>query len=125
MPEHVHLLIFPKKDEYSISDILKSIKQPVARKTIKFLSKYYPGILKKMETGLKHHPYRFWKDGGGYDRNIRDQVELTRFLNYVHDNPVRKGLVTHPEAWYWSSAADWMSDLEGPISVDKETFPVM
>ena len=34
MPEHVHLLIWPVLSEYSISTILKTIKQSVSRKAI-------------------------------------------------------------------------------------------
>ncbi|RKY06672.1 MAG: hypothetical protein DRP56_06985, partial [Planctomycetota bacterium] len=34
MPEHVHLLIYPTDVSYSISAILKSIKQSTARRAI-------------------------------------------------------------------------------------------
>jgi len=34
MPEHVHLLVYPKKPAYDIRAILKTIKQPVGRKAI-------------------------------------------------------------------------------------------
>jgi len=125
MPEHAHLLIFPRNESYSISDILQSIKQPVARKAIRFLRQNRPEVLRLMETGEKHHPYRFWQDGGGYDRNIRDHDELVRFVEYAHDNPVKRGLVEKPEDWYWSSAREWISGEHGPIRVDKESFPVM
>jgi len=125
MPEHVHLLIFPRYDEYSISDILRSIKQPVARRAIAFLRRNHPDLLRLMENGKKHHPYSFWQDGGGYDRNIRNHAELVRFLEYAHNNPVRRGLVEHPEQWYWSSASEWLSNTPGPILIDRESFPVV
>ena len=125
MPEHLHLLIFPKEDVYSISEILKSIKQPVARRTITYLRKNKPGLLCLLETGLITPKYRFWQDGGGYDRNIRSLDELTRFRDYAHNNPVRRGLVDNPEQWYWSSARDWISGIRGPIKLDKESFPLM
>lgn len=32
MPEHVHLVIYPKHNDYSVSRILQAIKQPVSRK---------------------------------------------------------------------------------------------
>ena len=74
---------------------------------------------------MKRPAYRFWQDGGGYDRNIRDQDELTRFVEYVHNNPVRRGLVARPEEWYWSSARDWLTEQEGPVQIDKDSFPIM
>ena len=124
MPEHIHLLIFPKNEQYSISDILKSIKQSSARRAVSFIKENKPEALRLITTGQKHDPYRFWQDGGGYDRNIRDNVELQRFVNYIHDNPVRRGLVVHPEEWYWSSAREWLSGERGPIKIDKESFPM-
>ena len=125
MPEHVHLLIYPKGDDYSISNILKSIKQSTARKAIKYLRDNNSGILKFMETGLKKPAYRFWQDGGGYDRNIRNDKEFLNTVDYIHNNPVRRGLVKHPKEWYWSSARDWLTDQPGPIPIDKESFPIM
>jgi len=65
MPEHVHLLIWPRNQIYSISEILLSIKQSVSRKALLYLRKYNPQKLKLMETGQKHTLYRFWQDGGG------------------------------------------------------------
>jgi hypothetical protein len=34
MPEHFHMMIFPRLEIYLISDILKAIKQPVAQKMV-------------------------------------------------------------------------------------------
>jgi len=31
-------------------------------------------------------------------------------LNYLHENPVRKGFVTKPEDWKYSSAKNWLLD---------------
>ena len=125
MPDHVHLLIFPGNEDYSISEILKSIKQPVARKAINFIRHSRPELLRFMDTRNKHHRYRFWQDGGGYDRNIESHEELVRFVNYVHNNPVKEGLVETPEAWHWSSASEWLTGGTGRIKVDIESFPVM
>jgi len=123
MPEHVHIVIFPKQSEYSISKILRAIKQPVSRKAIRYLKGNQPGLLRLMETREKHHPYRFWQDGGGYDRNIRDTDELERFLKYIHDNPVRRGLVENSSDWIWSSASFWLKEERGPLRIDIESFP--
>ena len=123
MPEHVHLLIYPKNEIYSISDILKSIKQPVARRTVNFLKIHKPEILRLLMTGEPQHPYRFWQHGGGYDRNIRNNSELMNLFDYIHYNPVRRGLVELPMEWYWSSARDWYLDEKGKIHVNKESIP--
>ena len=70
MPSHVHLLICPRRERYSISDILLSIKQPVSRRAINYLKNNKRDGLKYLATAHIHRPYRFWQKGGGYDRNI-------------------------------------------------------
>ncbi len=125
MPNHVHLVIFPKNNDYSIPEILNSIKLPAAKMTLHWMGVNMPEILRLFATDEKMQPYRFWLDAGGYDRNLRDQDELVKFVKYVHDNPVRKGLVEDPTQWYWSSAGDWLNDVKGPIRIDKDSFPVL
>jgi putative transposase len=79
-----------------------------------------------METGVDRPRWRFWQNGGGYDRNIRDHRELRRVIDYVHENPVKKGLVEKPEDWFWSSARDWMYGTdEGPIPIERVSCPIM
>jgi len=125
MPSHVHIVIYPKNERYSTPDILKSIKLSASKREIKYLKRHQPATLRLMETGLKYDPYRFWQDGGGYDRNVRNYRELTRFTEYVHNNPVSAGLVDKAVDWKWSSARDWLLDEEGPIPINKRSFPVL
>ena len=74
MPEHAHVLLLPRRDDYSLSAILKSIKQSVARRAVLYLRKERPERLRDIEvrrpSGRLEH--RFWQQGGGYDRNIVD-----------------------------------------------------
>jgi putative transposase len=46
----------------------------------------------------------FWQSGGGYDRNIDEPTTLAREIEYLHMNPVRRGLVERAVDWNWSSA---------------------
>jgi len=124
MPEHVHLLIWPRNEIYSISEILLSIKQSVSRKAVLYLRKNDARKLKFMATGQKHTHYRFWQDGGGYDRNITSRKTLLHTINYIHNNPIRRGLVSKPEDWQWSSVKDWNGSGNGIIPVDIERFPL-
>ena len=45
MPEHCHVLIFPRLPKYDISPILFAIKVPVTRKAKLFLQKNAPASL--------------------------------------------------------------------------------
>ena len=121
MPEHVHLVIWPTRETYSISDILKSIKQSAARRALNWLRRENPSGLVPLATGHKDSPHRFWQDGGGYDRNIRDSAALRAVIDYIHGNPVKRGLVSVPDDWKWSSYRAWMLDEDGPISLDRDS----
>ena len=121
MPEHIHLLVWPAKEVYSISTILQATKQSVSRRAVGWLKSNNPAGLKLLATGRADKPYQFWQDGGGYDRNIRNAKALRDIIAYIHNNPVRRGLVVRPEDWPWSSAADWADMKTGPIPIDKET----
>jgi len=123
MPNRVHLLICPVRPQYSISDILLSIKQPVSRKAINYLKNNNPAGLKYLATSQIHRPYRFWQKGGGYDRNITKIQTIIDSVHYIHNNPVRKELVASADQWHYSSAADWQNIRQGPIPIDFDSFP--
>jgi putative transposase len=72
MPEHAHVLLLPRDDDYDISLIIKSVKQPVARHALDYLRGNAPHWLARLavstsKAGVEH---RFWEAGGGYDRNV-------------------------------------------------------
>ena len=121
MPEHVHLLIWPAKEKYSISAILQSIKQSVARRAVAWLRVNNPVALELLATGRRDRPYQFWQDGGGHDRNVRNAKALRDIFTYIHYNPVKRGLVAQPEDWPWSSAPDWSGMGPGPIAIDRQS----
>jgi putative transposase len=123
MPNHVHLILCPRKEHYSISSILLSIKQPVARRAIAYVRTNHPAVLRLLTTGQASNPYQFWQKGGGYDRNITSIQILIEAVRYIHNNPVRKGLVEVPCQWQYSSATDWDGTGRGPIPIDRDTFP--
>ncbi|HEX8913735.1 MAG TPA: transposase [Humisphaera sp.] len=109
MPEHAHVIVFPKRPDYSISAVLKSIKQPVARKAINHLRKHAPDWLRNLEVrrGDGQVVHQFWEAGGGYDRNVRNVDTLWQMIDYVHLNPVRRGLAKAATDWEWSSARQY------------------
>ena len=61
---------------------------------------------------------RFWQPGGGYDRNITSTEALRAVIDYIHANPVRRGLVARAEDWEWSSAR-WYAGLR-PVKLEMD-----
>ena len=106
MPEHVHLLICPGDGEARIATILQSVKQPVAAR-----------VKKEVPPNLPGNRFRLWQRGGGHDRNIWSDKALQSSLEYIHENPVRRGLVQTAQDYEWSSAR-WYERREGPLRMD-------
>ena len=81
MPEHVHLVLYPEDEDYSVSRILLGIKQSCARRVMIYCRQNDPAQLEQFSTGLQSKPHRFWQDGGGYDRNIIKRETLVRVID--------------------------------------------
>jgi putative transposase len=140
MPEHVHLLLWPPFDKIEMNSgsaasgnmtlgripgILSSIKLPVAKKGLEFLAEYARDYLQHLTVENANRTYRrFWQAGSGYDENVSELRALHDIIEYIHLNPVRRGLVNRPEDWLWSSARDWMGLPGSPIKVDR-TLPAL
>jgi putative transposase len=123
MPEHVHLLIYPRHEVYSVSAILKSVKQSVSRKGINWFRQHQLSGLERLKTGQKYEKLRFWQDGGGYDRNISSRRAAIGSVRYIHANPVKRGLVQWPYEWTYSSYRHVHQQGDGPLDICLERFP--
>ena len=125
MPEHCHALLWPREEEYSISQILFAIKMPVARLAMDWLKSNAPEriqILRDEQPGGKVS-YRFWQRGGGYDRNLTEPATIHRTIEYIHNNPVRRGLVQYAEDWPWSSAGFYAGQEDAKLRMDLSSLP--
>ncbi|MCI0379922.1 MAG: transposase [Gemmataceae bacterium] len=120
MPEHVHIIVWPQEPDYNIADIRTALKVPVQRKALRFLRSKAPRFLSQMKdvqpSGKVHH--RFWQRGGGYDRNVIEPYTLLQMIEYIHNNPVRRGLVEKATDWVWSSARFYAGIRPVPIEMD-------
>ena len=125
MPEHVHLLVCPQAAVYSISKFLASLKLPVTRKAASYVQRCAPESLRQMTDrqpgGAAQR--RFWQRGGGFDRNVWSDKAILNEIDYIHANPVRRGLCNRPEDWPWSSAADYLGIRQGPLDLDLQSLP--
>ncbi len=104
MPEHVHLLVWPKEPDYKISDILAAIKHPVSKIALAYVRKHSPDWMARLTRRRGKRTERiFWQSGGGYDQNVTTGQTLLAIVDYLHLNPIRRGFVERPEQWKWSS----------------------
>jgi len=116
MPEHVHMIVYPHNADHDMAWFLKSIKQSVSRRAYAWLAKHDRLWLERLTIPVEG-TFRFWQAGGGYDRNIDRHSTLIRMIEYIHNNPVRRGLVENAVDWLWSSAS-WYEGKECVLPMD-------
>ena len=100
MPEHVHLLLKPRRETYSLAAFEQSAKLSWSRKMIVQLSRQHAPLLEACRTGKG---FKLWQEGGGYDLNLLTMEQALEKAAYCHRNPVTRRLVTTPAEWRWSS----------------------
>jgi putative transposase len=61
--------------------------------------------------------FRYWPEGPGYDRNLTESPSIAAAIDYVHMNPVRRGLCERCTDWKWSSARYFL-ESQHPIDSD-------
>jgi putative transposase len=115
MPEHVHLILRPAQVDWPVERILVAIKQPVAQRVLRRWRELDAPVLQRLVDALGRTC--FWQPGGGFDRSVRDAEEYSRELAYIHNNPVKRGLVGSPTEWIWSSAG-WYEGLADEPALD-------
>jgi len=56
--------------------------------------------------------------GRFFDRALRTVKAYHEKVEYIHLNPVKRGLVTKPEEWRWSSTHDHTGTLQQPTGTN-------
>jgi putative transposase len=106
MPEHVHLLTWSPLPTPRLDLLLANIKQPVSSQVHELLVAAASPLLTRLM--VRERPgktcFRFWMQGPGYDRNLTTLRAVTASIDYIHNNPVRRGLCSRATDWKWSSA---------------------
>ena len=114
MPEHVHLVVSePKKG--NPSKVLQVLKQRVSR-SLRQRNRKASTQLSLCFADAADSP-AFWQRRF-YDFNVWSSKKLQEKLDYMHRNPVERGLVSHPKDWPWSSWSHYEKGEEGLIRID-------
>ncbi|MBA2117737.1 REP-associated tyrosine transposase [Bremerella alba] len=106
MPEHIHLLVSPKDSSATVSNLLAWTKRQSSIEIKHLLIQYESPLLARLT--IQQRPgrqcFRFWQEGGGFDRNLFSPDAIAASINYIHNNPVKRGLCNRTTDWKWSSA---------------------
>jgi putative transposase len=96
MPEHIHLLI-GEPEHHSVASAIQGLKQATSH------------YIAPNQGALWEPRY--------YDFNVYSDRKRIEKLRYIHRNPVRRGLVTDPADWLWSSFRQYASRQPGVVTL--------
>ena len=101
MPNHLHLMIGVRNDGKALSKFIFSLK----------------GIVRKRICGDKI----LWQKRFD-DLVISAEKQFKVKLDYIHNNPVKRGLVESPAEWRFSSYRFWLSDKIHPVLIKEFNY---
>jgi len=123
MTNHVHMIISSNGEE--LSDIMRDMKSYTST-TIKKL------IFENLEESRKEWMLQIMRQKGRQNSNNKDfqlwqqhnhpilldsNYLMEQKLDYIHNNPVKSGVVDEPEHYLYSSARDY-SGLKGLVKIE-------
>jgi putative transposase len=110
MPDHVHTIVwFPDPDQ--IAPFMKQWKQRSSIKIKRLLRDRLVAHASQVDPSEPIWQARY------YDLNLFTERKVEEKLAYIHENPVRAGLVHHPCDWLWSSARHYGSGASVGVPV--------
>ncbi|MFH0867045.1 MAG: transposase [Bacteroidota bacterium] len=127
MSNHVHMIV-QAGSKITLPEILRDIKKFTANKIIAFLQNennaYSNDILSRLEAVGKNlrriKRYKVWQDGNR-PKVIFTNKFLWQKLDYIHNNPVKKGIVSSPEEYKFSSARNY-AEMESVLDIELLTI---
>ncbi len=110
MENHLHLMASADTLEKEIANF----KSYTAKETIDLLKATgQRALLRQLMQHKREHKrdrrYQFWQEGS-HPKLIQGEAMLRQKLDYIHDNPVRRGYVDAPEHWRFSSARNYAGE---------------
>jgi REP element-mobilizing transposase RayT len=116
LENHLHLLVQSKDLDRDIT----RFKSFTSKALISYLDKSkVTTILEQLAFYKKAHKsdraYQFWQEGV-HPEWIQNEAMMRQKVNYIHENPVKRGYVDMAEYWRYSSARNY-SGQSGLIEV--------
>ena len=73
----------------------------------------------KLSVVLRRHERPFWQ-ARYYDFNVHNEEKRVEKLQYMHRNPVKRGLASKAEDWQWSSFMHYATGKQGVVEIESE-----
>jgi len=112
MPTHMHAIVFDaefsnERLQRSIADFRKFTGRSLSDYCGSHTPKCFVETLRTSSTADRER--RFWQPSR-HPEAVQTETFWRQKLDYLHENPCRKGLVTRAAYWRFSSAAWYVSD---------------
>jgi REP element-mobilizing transposase RayT len=123
LENHFHALVAGP----NLAATLAALKKFTAREVLAQLkTEGREWLLNQLEYFRASHKtssqHQVWQEGVHPQAMVSDEIMLQK-MEYVHNNPVKRGLVAAPEHWRYSSAHEWLSGAEPVLRVDQWRQP--
>jgi len=107
MADHVHLVLFPPNG-LKLGRLIGQMKGRSAR----VITSLSSNLVRRADGRPAVWQRRC------YDHNCRKAETVREKIVYCHNNPVRRGLVSSPDEWRWSSYRWYQGKQEVPLDID-------
>ena len=119
MPTHLHAILFDvefhaERLKHTLNDMRKFTGRQLLEYSAKHLPKSFTEEFQKHAS--KDRERRFWQPTQ-HPVGIVSNEFWKQKMDYLHDNPCRKGLVLNPEDWRFSSARYWLTREENDVRI--------
>src|SRR5690606_38428222 len=111
MPTHLHLILFDADfDAQRLQETVTAMRKYTGQKLADYCDKALPPVFGQvMRTGRRSDRNRQVWQPTRHPDTIWSESFCRGKVDYIHDNPRRKGLVRQVTDWRFSSAAYWLS----------------
>ena len=118
MENHFHLVA----EAPDLSAVLQSFKRHTARSLVAWAEStdrtWLLNQFAYFKKGFKESRHQVWQEGS-HPQLIQGDAMLRQKIEYIHENPVRRGYVEVAEHWRLSSARDYLLDGRGVLEIDR------
>ncbi|MBM3289183.1 MAG: transposase [Candidatus Hydrogenedentes bacterium] len=118
MENHLHLVVGAP----DLSGVMRAFKGFTAREIVALAEATgRTGLLNELMVRKKRtkesSQHQVWQEGS-HPQRIYDDDVLNQKIEYIHNNPVRRGYVDAPEHWRYSSARNYYVDDHSVLEID-------
>ena len=124
MTNHAHLIL--SSDTNKIEDLVRDIKKYSSKKIIQAIKENSTESRKEWMLNLfnfagknnaNNKDYQFWKQDY-HPIELNSNEKIKQRLDYLHENPVRSGLVWAHWHYKYSSAIDYYTNENGLLKIE-------